>query len=71
MRIKISYDSETKKLIPPSDYASLLAYAQKAFPTLPQKFEFYYQDNEGDIISIGNNDEWLFEMTSLEEQKIQ
>ena len=68
MRIKITYNNEIKKINPPKDYTALVDYAKRTFENLPGKFEFYYQDKDGDIISIGNNDEWQFELSSYEQE---
>ena len=62
-RLKISFNNETKKVPPTiSNYENLEFYLKnKAFPSqktlLPERFKLYYQDSEGDLISIDNNDE--------------
>jgi hypothetical protein len=54
-RIKVVYKSETKKFKKPDSYELLLKQTLKAFgQQLPQNFKFYYQDQEGDIISISS-----------------
>jgi hypothetical protein len=52
-QIKVIYKNETKKFKKPNDYESLIQQTQKAFgSTLPKNFKFFYQDPEGDLISI-------------------
>jgi hypothetical protein len=52
-QIKVIFKNETKKFRKPNDYLSLLNQTEKAFgPTLPKNFKFFYQDPEGDLISI-------------------
>ncbi len=52
-RIKVIYKSETKKFKKPETYEVLLQLTQKAYgSTLPKQFKFFYQDSEGDVISI-------------------
>lgn len=69
-RIKISFNRETKK-VPPTitTYTQLEVYLKiKAFPgsgVLPEKFKLYYQDREGDLISISNSEELETELTSF------
>jgi hypothetical protein len=67
-RIKISFNRETKK-VPPSilGYDQLTDYLRnKAFVNqLPQVFKLYYQDREGDLISIDNDDEPKEELQSF------
>ena len=52
-QIKVIFKNETKKFRKPSDYLSLLHQTEKAFgSSLPKNFKFFYQDPEGDLISI-------------------
>jgi hypothetical protein len=52
-RIKVIFKSETKKFKKPESYEVLLQQTQKAFGSaLPKQFKFFYQDSEGDVISI-------------------
>ena len=52
-QIKVIYKNETKKFKKPADYQSLIQQTLKAFgSTLPKNFKFFYQDPEGDLISI-------------------
>jgi ribosomal protein L40E len=53
VQVKVIYKNETKKFRKPNDYDTLLQQTVKAFgPTLPKNFKFFYQDPEGDLISI-------------------
>lgn len=70
-RVKVSFNRETKK-VPQSvtNYAQLCGYIKvKAFIgsaiPVPGKFQLYYQDKEGDLISISNNDELENEISSF------
>lgn len=52
-QIKVIYKNETKKFKKPSDYLALHQQTVKAFGnSLPKNFKFFYQDPEGDLISI-------------------
>ena len=52
-QLKVIYKNETKKFKKPADYQSLIQQTLKAFgSTLPKNFKFFYQDPEGDLISI-------------------
>jgi PB1 domain len=52
-QIKVIFKNETKKFRKPEDYASLHQQTVKAFgSSLPKNFKFFYQDPEGDLISI-------------------
>jgi hypothetical protein len=52
-QIKVIFLNETKKFKKPADYQTLVIQTEKAFgPSLPKNFKFFYQDPEGDLISI-------------------
>ena len=52
-QIKVIYKNETKKFKKPTEYEALHTQTLKAFgATLPKNFKFFYQDPEGDLISI-------------------
>jgi len=52
-QIKVIFKNETKKLKRPTDYETLHLQTVKAFgASLPKIFKFFYQDPEGDLISI-------------------
>ena len=68
-QIKVIYKNETKKFKKPADYETLQQQTLKAFgATLPKNFKFFYQDPEGDLISIScqeDLDEAYSSMTQL------
>lgn len=52
-QIKVIYKNETKKFKKPAEYENLHQQTVKAFgASLPKNFKFFYQDPEGDLISI-------------------
>lgn len=52
-QLKVIFKNETKKFKKPAEYDLLLQQTQKAFgSTLPKNFKFFYQDPDGDLISI-------------------
>ena len=61
-RLKIIFNKETKKvpLRAMKDYFSIKSFIKlQGFPNqdIPVKFNLYYLDKEGDLLSITNNDE--------------
>jgi hypothetical protein len=53
LQLKVIYKNETKKFKKPADFETLLSQTVKAFgQTLPKNFKFFYQDPDGDLISI-------------------
>jgi PB1 domain len=68
-RLKISYNKETKKLSAQlTSYTQLIEQLSKAFSSqhLPDNFKLYYKDDEGDLISITNDDELQGELSSIQ-----
>ena len=70
VQIKIVYKSETKKLRKTTDYSSLKSQAQKAFGDLPPNFKLFYEDSDGDMISISNDDDFEEAIECVKSQNI-
>ena len=52
-QLKVIFKNETKKFRKPADFDTLLQQTVKAFDkALPKNFKFFYQDADGDLISI-------------------
>ena len=57
MQVKIIFKNDTKKTKLPANYEALIAYVLKTDWVLPQKYRFYYQDEDADVCSISNQDD--------------
>jgi hypothetical protein len=54
MQIKLIFRTEVKKIKKPSDYEALVDFSKRSFGNLPERFKFFYNDSEGDLITISD-----------------
>ncbi len=55
--IKVTYQGETKKVRRPEHYSALVKATQTAFPDLQESFKYIYSDEDGDTITVSNNED--------------
>lgn len=71
LKIKVTYNKETKSLKKLDTYESLIQSVQKAFgSSLPQYFRFIYTDDEGDNISVSCQEDLDEAYDSMESLKL-